>query len=97
MYEILSILFIAFATASFSNFFDDCLQDGMILAKWGGYVKDKYWMKPLGGCLICTNTWVNIITAVTIAVSLHIEPISAAILIGTLVSISNTLLKYIIK
>lgn len=97
MTEIISILFIAFATASFSNFFDDCLQDGMILAKWGALAKDKFWMKPLGGCLICTNTWVNIITATAIAVSLHIEPISSVILTGTLVSISNTFLKFIIK
>lgn len=97
MQYVISILFAAFTAASFSNFFDDCLQDGMIFEKWGKFIEGKFWLKPLGGCMICTNTWVNIIASIAIAIYAGITILEFLLLAVTLVSISNTFLKFIIK
>lgn len=97
MIEIVYILFLSFVTASFSNWFDDCLQPNMIFARWGEFVKDKFWLKPLGGCLICTNTWVNIVTAFGVFIFAGLNAWEFILLSVTLISISNTFLKFIIK
>lgn len=97
MTEIVYILFLSFVTASFSNWFDDTLQADMIFAKWGEFVKDKFWMKPFGGCLICTCTWVNIIASFSVFIFAGLNAGEFVLLSVTLISISNTFLKFIIK
>ena len=50
----LDVLFVGFISACFTNFFDDIIQEGMILEKYGKFIENKPIFKPLGGCLICT-------------------------------------------
>ena len=98
MIDILGILFVAFTTASLTNFIDDCLAEDMIFGKYGQWVKDgSTWKKPIGGCLICTNAWVNIITGTAANIYFQTDIINAIILIIALVAISNTMLKFIIR
>lgn len=54
------IVVLAFFCACLSDFFDDIIKDDMIFERWGKFVNGKFWLKPLGGCLLCTNVWVNI-------------------------------------
>lgn len=59
--SLVSFAFVGLTAALITDFLFDCLQDGMIFSKWGKFVEDKFWMKPLGGCLICTNFWISAI------------------------------------
>lgn len=34
---------------------------GMLLERWGEYIKGKSWAKPLGGCMMCTSFWVTLL------------------------------------
>ena len=88
-----NILFVAFSGASLANFFDDCLQDGMIFCKYGNFINTnkRWYFKPLGGCIICTNFWITILL-----VALFIFSFKAFIFFSV-VGISNTFLKFIIK
>jgi hypothetical protein len=98
MIDIIGILFVAFVTASLTNFIDDCLADGMIFGKYGTWAKDgSKWKKPIGGCMICTNAWVNILTGTAVSIYFTIGAVNAIILTLALVAISNTFLKFIIR
>ena len=55
------LIIYAFICATFTDFIDDCLKEGMIFEKWGKIVDGNFWLKPLGGCLVCTNVWINIV------------------------------------
>lgn len=87
----LDVLFIGFISACFTNFFDDIIQEGMILEKYGKFIDNKPIFKPLGGCLICTNVWV----AVLMLFLFNFLPILFNIL--AIFGIANTALKFIIK
>lgn len=87
----LDVLFVGFISACFTNFFDDMIQDGMILEKYGKFIDNKPIFKPLGGCLICTNVWV----AVLMILLFNFVPILFNIL--AIFGIANTALKFIIK
>lgn len=122
------LLMIALAGASLSNFFDDCLQDGMIFSAYGKWLnkeylrnleikqhndrltediengiiliqdaefieplRDKFWKKPIGGCIICTNVWITILVAL---IYYFLNPL---FIILSVIGISSTFLKFIIK
>lgn len=88
---IVEILFISFVGASLANLFDDCIQEGMIFQRWGEIVKDNFWLKPLGGCIICTTPWITlIVSGIYFTSPFLFYPIA-------LIAISNTALKFIIK
>lgn len=87
---IANLLLISFVGASLSNFFDDCLQDGMIFEKYGNLIRGKYLLKPLGGCVICTNFWITAIVYISYFNSLDIYIIASIV-------ISNTFLRFIMK
>jgi len=119
---------IALAGASLSNFFDDCLQDGMIFSAYGKWLNkeylrnleikqhndrltediengiilfqdaefieplnEKFLKKPIGGCIICTNVWITILLIILYYV---LYPL---FIILSIIGISNTFLKFIIK
>jgi len=88
-----SIIFVAFSSASFANFFDDCLQDGMIFQSYGKWLKnnESFWKKPIGGCIVCTTTW---ITFLMIILFIYLPYLFALL---SIIGISNTILKFIIK
>lgn len=88
---IANILFVALSGASLANLYDDCLQEGMIFAKFGAFIKDKFWLKPLGGCLICTNVWVTLL----VGIIYFLSPVLFFAI--SIVGISNSILKFIIK
>ena len=87
------LIFIALVGASLSNLLDDCFQDGMIFSFYGKWINslDSFISKPLGTCLICFNVWITILM---IAIYNICYP---AFIILSIISISNTILKYIIK
>ncbi len=82
-----SLLVVGIASALLTDFFFDCMADNMILGQWGEIVKDKFWLKPLGGCLICTNFW---ITALLIGIY-FLQPIIVVIVFTF--GLSNYLIK----
>lgn len=85
------IIFIAFVGASLTNLFDDTIQEGMIFQFWGRIVRDNFWLKPLGGCIICTCPWITLIVSGIYMISPFLFfPIA-------LIAISNTILKFIIR
>jgi len=55
------ILLVAVVSPFLTFFLDDCMSPGMIFHKWFVFVQGKYWLKPLGGCMKCTNFWITII------------------------------------
>lgn len=115
---------IAFTVASWSRFFDECLQKDDIFEFWGKVVKKEIWHNqeiekkldylksccqatekdveeyesqklkvpkwkmPMGGCVICTNTWWTIFTSILISSPL-IWPVQTIVLIA----LSYTFLK----
>lgn len=88
---IVEIFFIAFVGGSLTNLFDDTIQEGMIFEKWGKVVEGNFWLKPLGGCLICTCPWITLIVSGLYMISPCLFfPIA-------LIGIANTFLKFIIK
>ena len=53
----------SFLTACFSAFLDYCMLEGEIFGKYRELVeKMGYWGKPLGGCMICTNVWLCVLS-----------------------------------
>lgn len=85
------IIFIAFVGASLTNLFDDTIQEGMIFQFWGYVVRDNFWLKPFGGCIICTCPWITLIVSGIYMISPFLFfPIA-------LIAISNTILKFIIR
>lgn len=121
------IILVAFAGASVTNLFDDCIQDGMIFGRYGNwlrkdetfnnyatkhnemireyqnntdsnselnkeieYVDGKFWKKPIGGCIICTNTWITLIMLI------FYKFILIVFVIFAIIGVSNTFLKKII-
>jgi hypothetical protein len=71
--DFLKILCLSLCTASLGVFFQECLEPGMIFGKYGIWLqamhrrnwrrKDRwvrYWLKPLGNCVFCNSTWINI-------------------------------------
>ena len=57
----LELLYIALSAVFLANFWDDCLDEGMIFEKLGKAIKDKWWGDPLGGCIICTTFWIFVL------------------------------------
>lgn len=117
---IANILFLVIGSASFSNFFDDCLEEGEIFDMYGRWVKkevrynhskelevDKIpepkWKRPIGGCIVCTNTWITIIFTICFAVGFYFfkmlfaKILLAVIMLLMIIGISNTALKFIVK
>lgn len=88
---IVSILFIAVSSACFSDFLDDCFKEGMIFERWGNFVKDKFWLKPLGGCAQCMNVWVTVIML------LLSQILPVVFYIFALIGLSNAFIKYLWK
>ena len=86
------IILVALAGASVTNFFDDCIQDGMIFGRYGNWVReaDKSWKKSIGGCIICTNTWITLIMLI------FYKFILIVFVIFAIIGVSNTFLKKII-
>lgn len=39
------------------------MTEGMILEKYGIFVKDKFYLKPFGGCGHCTVFWMGVLLA----------------------------------
>lgn len=91
IYSVVDILFIAAAGASLANLFDDCLGEGMIFERYGQFIKDKFWFKPLGGCIICTNVWI----AFSLFLLFPLCPLVFNVL--AVIGISNTVLRFIVK
>lgn len=122
------LIMIAFAGASLSNLFDDCLQDGMIFSFYGRWlrkeqlrnfeikqhndrlvddiengiilmqdaefveqIKEPFWKMPIGGCIICTNVWITILLILLYYIFYQL------FIILSIIGISNTFLKYIIR
>ncbi len=56
------ILLVGLVAPLVTYFFDDIIQKGMIFEFWGNYLtKNPKWiLKPLGGCMKCTNVWIAI-------------------------------------
>ena len=47
--------------------FDDFMAEGMIFNFWGKHLdahEDNFWLKPLGGCIVCTTVWAVIVMGV---------------------------------
>lgn len=87
---IISIL----GSAAFSNFLDDCFSAGMLLEKYGRWVKDgTFWKKPLGGCIYCMNVWMAIAFYLGTFNDVSLNVISGLGVIG----VSNTILKLFVK
>ena len=119
------IILIGLAGASLTNFFDDCIQDGMIFGMYGNWlrkeenrnkeielnnntliddvgngsktggifiepIKEKFWKKPIGLCMICTNVYI------TIFMLIAYKFILILFLIFAIIGVSNTFLKKII-
>lgn len=122
------IILVALAGASLTNFFDDCIQDGMIFGRYGNWlrkeenrnkeiefhnnlivndienglcnmediknlvepIKEKFWKKPIGLCMICTNVYI------TIFMLIAYKFILILFLIFAIIGVSNTFLKKII-
>lgn len=40
------------------------MQKGMMLERYGNFVKDKFWLKPLGGCGYCTVFWIGFLIGI---------------------------------
>ena len=55
-----SIILIALSGVLFAMMFDKFCDLGMIFERWGMYLRanEKFWLKPLGKCIDCTNIWV---------------------------------------
>jgi hypothetical protein len=87
------IILVALAGASLTNFFDDCIQDGMIFGRYGNWLRkeENFWKKPIGGCMICTNVYV------TIFMLIMYKFILILFMIFAIIGVSNTLLKKIIS
>ena len=51
--------FLALCSASFTVFWYEIIQEGMIFEKIGSFLGDKWYGKPLGVCATCTNVWVS--------------------------------------
>lgn len=86
------IILVALAGASLTNFFDDCIQDGMIFGRYGNWLRkdENFWKKPIGGCMICTNVYV------TIFMLIMYKFILILFMIFAIIGVSNTFLKKII-
>jgi hypothetical protein len=122
------IILVALAGASLTNFFDDCIQDGMIFGRYGNWlrkeenrnkeiefhnnlivndidnglrnmedvkefiepIKENFWKKPIGGCMICTNVYI------TIFMLIMYKFILILFVIFAIIGVSNTFLKKII-
>ena len=66
MLEFIDIALIALSGVSFAWMIDQFTDEGMIFSFWGRFlhVQKKYaegglswYLKPLWGCLVCTNIW----------------------------------------
>lgn len=90
--SVVDLVMIVIGAPSFANLFDDCLGEGMIFEFWGKIVKGKFWMKPLGGCVICTNVWITIAFTVLILIEFNLPVLALSIL-----GVSNTVLRFILK
>ena len=51
----LDVLFVGFISACFTNFFDDIIQEGMILEKYGKFIENK----PIGLEDICNTGYIR--------------------------------------
>lgn len=54
------LILICLSSVMLGDFYQDCLDDGMIFGKFGLWLElkgDKWWSSPLGGCQICNTTW----------------------------------------
>lgn len=111
LFAIANILFIVIASASIANLYDDCLQENMILSTLGNVLQKEIryntaiekeeiegekipvpkWKMPIGGCIICTNVWITILM-----ILLYLF-LPVVFLLLSVVGISNTALKFIIK
>ena len=59
------IIGIAISSALFADFLDDCMSEGMILERYGHWVRGVgWWGKPSGGCLQCFQFWISIVMIV---------------------------------
>lgn len=92
----IELIILAAIPAMFSNFIDDCLAPEMIFERYGNWVRSLgFWGKPIGGCLICTNTWVTTIWMFMVAdiCSVYDLAFHAVLFMG----VSNTVLKFVIR
>lgn len=57
---------IAVVLAAFSVTFEFTLRPGQIFGQYGDWLETKkeWWTKPIGGCMICTNIWLNFMAMV---------------------------------
>ena len=89
------LLILAFSAASLTNFIDDCISPEMIFGKYGNWVRSLGWIgKPIGGCIICTNVWVS---AAVYVITLQPCTLAGYLFAILFVSVSNTILKFIIR
>ena len=62
---VLGVLFgFSFAISCLSYALEVWTSPGHIFQFWGYFIgrnESKWWSKPLGGCIICQNTWLEII------------------------------------
>ena len=62
-------ILIAIFMACFSVTLEFALRKGQIFGGYGDWLEfqDEWWTKPIGGCMVCTNLWANIILMVVYA------------------------------
>jgi hypothetical protein len=94
----IDLIILAAIPAGLSNWIDDCIAPDMIWARYGNWVRGLgFWGKPIGGCLICTNTWVTLIWMGFVCHK-DIHSLSDLVFRAILfIAVSNTALKFIIR
>lgn len=69
MTPIAYLIFVSVSGVLFADMIDDFLQPGMIFSFWGRVLEknsnfEKWYFKPLWGCLKCTNIWILMLSIV---------------------------------
>ncbi len=83
------ILGISISSAMFADFLDDSMSEGMILQKYGRWVRGLgFWGKPLGSCIQCFQFWVSVLM---IVLYFYLQPLFFAFAVF---GISNKVIKW---
>ena len=69
--------FVAIVVAMLSLFLEFCFWEGNIFHPYYAFIEkhlhDKFWFKPLGGCVVCMNVWLCLLSFPFVAVLLGVS------------------------
>lgn len=108
LYSAVAVLFFSFLNAATSNLLYFTFQEGQLLHPYRQWLERNlrfaggmrsFWYKPLGGCIICMNVWLAMLSFTLVVGGIGIEPAGWCLPfwgIGYVV-VSNVCLRVLIK